>query len=287
VRFLATLLMWVITTVLLALAVPAVWAQQNIVDSGGYAALAQGAAENPDLQSAMATELADQALRLGGSNVNSRLIKAAAETYTASPAFPGQFAQANRYAHGWLFTDSIRGTVDSEGRWIIDIAPMLSDASFRKTLDEYRIKVPATLPIPLTDKASSVLRPGVLRPAASWGPVVSIGIGTLAIVWALLTLLIARNRGKILVALGFSGLLVGAAGWIGIELGRGYVDAALGNTSGNIRRLADAMVAAVEESMHHWLNMVLIGGGALAIVGVLVALIAGLFKPKPAPGNVG
>jgi hypothetical protein len=285
VRFVATLLMWVITTILLAVAVPAIWVQQHVVGIEGYTALAQQAAESSDLQSAMAAELADQALRLGGSNVNARLIKAAAETYTASPAFPGQFAQANRYAHRWLFTNSIQGSVDSQGRWIIDIAPMLSDASFRKTLDEYRVKVPDTLPIPLTDKTSSALRPGALRPAATWGLAVSIGVGAATVLFALFTVFIARNRGKVLVALGFSGLLVGAAGWIGIELGRRNVDAALSNTSGNIRQIAEAMVAAVEASMHHWLNLVLIGGGGLAVAGVLVALIAGFFKRKPAPGG--
>ena len=28
--------------------------------------------------------------------------------YTASPVFPGQFAQANRIAHRWMFTDSVQ-----------------------------------------------------------------------------------------------------------------------------------------------------------------------------------
>ena len=62
-RFVATLLMWLVTTILLAVALPAAWAQQHLVDSDGYAALAQQAASNPALQSAMAAELSTQVVR--------------------------------------------------------------------------------------------------------------------------------------------------------------------------------------------------------------------------------
>lgn len=284
-RFVATLLMWLVTTILVALAVPAAWAQQHLIDGDGYAALAGKAAEDPGLQSAMADELARQIMRLGGANVNERLIKAAAATYTASPAFPGQFAQVNQYAHRWLFTDSIQSNVDSQGRWVVDIAPMLSDPSFKQTLGEFDIKVPASLPIPLAEQASSAVRPGSLRSVAAWGPWVSVGITVIAGLAAVVTLFIARRRGKVLAALGVSGLILGAAGWAGIELGRRYVDAALDNTPNNIRQIAQSMISAVEGSMHQWLNITLIVGGGLVVVGVLASLIAGLFKRKPAPAS--
>ena len=38
-RFVAALLFWLVTTVLLAAAVPAMWAQRNVVSEDGYAAL--------------------------------------------------------------------------------------------------------------------------------------------------------------------------------------------------------------------------------------------------------
>lgn len=59
-RVAATVLMWLVTTVALAVAVPALWAQSNLVDGAGYARLARTAAADPDLQAAMATELAAQ-----------------------------------------------------------------------------------------------------------------------------------------------------------------------------------------------------------------------------------
>ena len=276
-RFVATLLMWLVTTVLLALALPAAWVQQHLVDGDGYAALAQKAAADPGLQAATASELTTQVARLG-TGVNTGTVSLVAATYTASSAFPGQFAEANRFAHRWLFTDSVRSSVDPQGRWVIDFAPMLSDTSFKETLSDYNITLPTSVPIPLTDNAPAVLRPGALRSAATYGPWASVGLAVLAGVAALLTLFIARSRGKMLVGLGVSGLLVGAAGWAAIEFGRRHLNQALDDTSGGIRRIAEVMVDTAEASMHQWLNISLIAGGGLAVIGVIVTLLAGLAK---------
>ncbi len=67
-RFLAALLLWLVTTVALLAAVPAVWAQMHVVDEDGYAALAGTAATNPRLQDAMANELTTQVVALGADN---------------------------------------------------------------------------------------------------------------------------------------------------------------------------------------------------------------------------
>jgi hypothetical protein len=225
----------------------------------------------------MASELTTQVARLG-TGVNTGTVSLVAATYTASSTFPGQFAQANRFAHRWLFTGSVRSSVDPQGRWVIDFAPMLSDASFKETLSEYNITVPTSVPIPLTDNAPSALRPGALRWAATVGPWASVGLTVLAAVAALFTLFIARSRGKMLVALGVSALLVGGAGWAAIEFGRRHLDQTLDSTSGNIRRIADIMVDTAAASMHQWLNISLIVGGGLVVIGVIVTLLVGLAK---------
>lgn len=276
-RFLATLLMWLVTTILVALAVPAAWVQQHLIDADGYAALAQKAAADSGLQAAMASELTTQVARLG-TGVNTGTVSLVAATYTASSSFPGQFAQANRFAHRWLFTDSVRSSVDPQGRWVIDFAPMLSDASFKQTLSEYNITVPTSVPIPLTDNAPSALRPGALRSVAAIGPWASVGLAVLAGLSALFTLFMARSRGKMLVALGVSALLVGGAGWAAIEFGRRHLDQTLDSTSGNIRRIAEVMVDTAEASLHQWFNISLIVGGGLVVIGVIVTLLVGLAK---------
>jgi len=283
VRFAGTALMWLITTALLAIAVPALWVQHNIVDGAGYAALAQRAAAEPELQSAMATELTAVVGRLGP-GVDSRFVSPIAAAYTASSAFPGQFARANGFAHRWIFTDTIESSVDPQGRLVVDFAPMLSDVAFAQTLRDYDITVPSAVPIALTDNAAAVLRPGALREVGMWAPWVSMGIVVLAAAAALLTLIIARNRGRALAALGVSALLVGASGWAAIELAQPYVLHALNGTSGNVRRVADVMVATVRSSMHQWLNVTLIVGGGMVIVGVIVTLLSGLASPASDAG---
>ena len=279
-RVLATALMWLVTTVLLAVAVPAVWTQHNLVDGAGYSALAQKAAADPELQSAMAIELTTQVGMLG-SGVDTTIVSRIAAAYTASTSFPGQFALANGFAHRWLFTDTIASSVDPQGRWVVDLAPMLSDAAFAQTLRDYGITVPSAVPIPLTNKAPAVLRPGSLREVGRWAPWVSMGLAVLAAASALLTIYLARNRGRILAALGISALIVGAVGWAAIEFAQRHVRDTLNQTSGNIRRIADVMVATVEASMHQWLNITLIVGGGLVIIGVIVGLLSSLASAGP------
>ena len=277
-RAFAAALLWLLTTILLAAALPAAWIQVNLIDRQGYSALAQRAAGDADLQSATAAELAVQIERLGY-DVDPAAVSRIARAYTASSKFPGQFAQANGFAHRWLFTDSGSG-VDPQGRWVLDFASMLDDESFAQTLREYDVTVPASVPIPLTDNAPRFVRPGALQAAGRWGPWVAIGLAALTATGALLTLAVAPKRGKALVALGVSALIVGAAGWAAIEYGQRYLRAALNNTSGNTERIAEVMATTAQDSMHQWLNATLIAGGGLLALGVLVSLLGGLIRSR-------
>ena len=66
-RFVLTALLWLLTTAALAVAIPAAWAQQHVVDVDGYAAMAQQAAHDPAVQDAVAAELATQLATLSAS----------------------------------------------------------------------------------------------------------------------------------------------------------------------------------------------------------------------------
>jgi hypothetical protein len=280
VRFVAAFLMWVLTTAALAVAVPAAWAQHNVVDEAGYAALATSAAKDSALQSAMAAELTAQLVTLAGNSgydVRPDLLSGAATAYTRSAAFPGQFAQANRIVHRWMFTDAVQQS-DESGRWEIDLSPMLADSSFQDTLRDFGIRAPSTLVVPLTENVSDSLRPGQLRQLARWGPWVSVGAMVLTGVLALFTVAVARSRGKALAALGVSALIVGAAGWAGIEVAQRYLGRALDQTTGDVRDIAQAMVDHAEGSLHQWLNLTLAAGGVLVVFGVVVSMLGGLRK---------
>ena len=278
-RFVATVFLWLVTTIALVVALPAMWAQRNVVDANGYASFASSAAKDPKLQQAMASELTTQIVSLAsneGYDLNPDLVRGVTTAYTQNAGFPGQFAQANRIVHTWMFTDEIRRQEGTDDRWLIDISPMLSDPSMRQTLGNLNLNVPDTLAVPITVSDTSGMQPGQLRQLSRWGSWGSVGAAILAGVLALLTLAAARARGKALAALGVSALLVGAAGWAGLEVARRFVNRALDRTTGDIRQVADAMVNHAEDSMHQWLNLTLAAGGALVVFGVLVSMLGGL-----------
>ena len=145
----------------------------------GYAALAATAAQGSEMQKAMASELTTQITALAADKGydlnNTELVRGVTAAYTANPGFPGQFAQANRIAHRWMFTDSVQQTDSSGDRWLVDIAPMLNDSSLKQTLGNLDLDVPQTLTVPITVPESSALRPGQLQALSTWGPWVSVG----------------------------------------------------------------------------------------------------------------
>jgi hypothetical protein len=280
VRLVATVLLWLVTTVLLAVAVPSMWAQRNVVDANGYSSFAASAAKDSQLQQAMAGLLTTEVTRIlsGYGEVSDvDLIRGVAAAYTTTPSFPGQFALANAVGHRWMFTDSAQ-QVEGTDEWVVDLGPMLADDSFRKTLATFGVETPDTVPVPL--EVSENWRPGQLKQASTWGPWLSVGSVIMTGVFALLTLAAARSRGKTLAALGVSALIVGAAGWAGLEVVRRHVNDALNRMSGDIRQVADVMVSHTEDSLHHWLNLTLAAGGVLVVFGVLVSMLGGLRRSE-------
>ena len=274
-RFAATALLWLVTTVALAVAVPTAWAQKNVIDAEGYAAMARQAATDPALQAAVTSELSTEALALirrRGYSVDPARVRGVAGGYTAGLSFPPQFAQANRVVHRWMFTNDQSGSDPS----VIDLAPMLNDNALQQMLRDFNVRVPATLAVPLTVSAPKPLRPGQLRPLAIWNPWVSIGATVVAGICAVLTLAVARSRAKALTSQGVSALLAGGSGWAAIEVARPHINDALNHTTGDIRTIADAMLGHAEAGLHHWLDLTLAAGGLLVVLGVLVAIVGSL-----------
>ncbi len=276
-RSAVTVLLWLFTTAALAVAVPTVWAQTHLIDVNGYESMARKAASKPALQAAVASELTSRAMVLlnqHGYHVDSSLVHEIAAGYTAGPDFPPQFADANQLVHSWMFTGA---DAQSEGnQWVIDLAAMLKDSAFAPILADYNVHVPDTVRVPVTVSTPKILRPGLLRPLAIWGPWVSLAAAALAGISALLTLAAAHSRGRASAALGVSALLAGADGWAAIEGVRRRINDALNDTSGDIRRIADVMVGEAKRSLHLWLDFTLAAGAALVVLGVLVAVLGSL-----------
>jgi hypothetical protein len=278
-RFVVTVLLWLFSTAALAVAVPTAWAQTHIVDVNGYTAMARNAAGDKALQAAVASELATRATVLineHGHSVDPATVHDAAAGYTAGPNFPTQFADANRMAHNWMFTGA--GAQTDNGQWVVDLSAMLKDSAFAEMLSNYHVQVPDTVRVPVTATTSKILQPGELRPLATWGLWVSIGLAAVTGFFALLTLVVARSRGRALAGLGISALLVGASGWAAIEFGHRRLGDVLNHTTGDIRSIAEVMVGEAESSLHHWLDLTLAAGGVLVTLGVIAAVLGSLRK---------
>lgn len=265
------MLAWLVTTVLLAVAVPTAWVQHNLVDDDGFAALSQRAAQHPALQAAVAGELATQGvwlIREHGIPADYAQVRGVAAAYTAGPEFPPRFARAMQGVHHGMFTG------DGTDEWIVDLSPMLGDSVFQPSRTDYDVAEPATLAVPVPES----LRAGPLRVLADWSRWVSLGAVVLTGVFALLTLLAARRRGKALTGLGVSALLVGALGWAGVEVGRRFLNETVDNAGAVVHRITDVMVATGVDSLHEWLNLTLAAGGVLVVLGVAVGVLGGLRK---------
>ncbi len=273
-RFAATVLAWLVTTVALAVAVLTAWAQLNVVNADGYAALARDAAADPALQAAAAAELATEATALiarRGYRVDPATVRIVAAAYTAGPSFPAQFAQANRLVHGWVFAGD-----NAADPWVVDVAPMLRDPALAQLLGNSGVRLPATLTVPLTVSTPKALPSRHVQLFGRWTLWLSLAATLLATGGAVLVLLTARKRGRALTALGVAALAVAAGGWAAVEVARGRIDDALTDTGGDVRGIAEAMVDHAEHSLHHWFNLTMAAGAVLVVCGALVAAVGGV-----------
>jgi hypothetical protein len=275
-RFALTALLWLCATVALAVAVPTLWTQTHVVDVNGYTAMARKAAGDKALQAAVAADLATRATVLinqSNDHIDSASVHAAVAEYTAGPDFPAQFANVNRSAHDWIFTGA---HTQSEGdQLFFDLGGM-----FEQIAASNNVELPEALRAPVAVSTPKELRPGELRPLATWGRWASLGAVVLTGVFAVLSFAAARSPGRVLAGLGISALLVGAAGWIAIELARSQLNDTLNNTTGGIRGITDAMVGQAQASLHDWLYVTLAAGGGLVLLGVLAAGLSSLRKGR-------
>lgn len=276
-RFLFAVLLWLLTTAALAVTIAGAWTQSRLVDENGYVALTAPAAADPRVQHVIAEELTTQIVSLGkkqGSRVNETQVAELTASYTSGPQFRADFASVNRMAHQWLFTNTSAAQRDSRGSWQIDVAPMIKSL----VPQGLSIKAPETLTVSLTDDNLAGLTPGRLVPVARFGQLaVWISFG-LTLILAGLTQLAVRSRAKGLAGLGISALLVGAAGWAGLEVGQRYLDRPLSRVTENLRDVADSLVTAAVSNAHHWLSLTMAAGGLVIAVGVVSGLVGGLLR---------
>ena len=218
-RFLAALLFWLVTTVLLAVAIPAIWAQQNVVERGRVRGPGASRGQGSQLQEAMASELSTQIMSAGRRQrlcPQPRLVRGVTSAYTAQfrlsrTVRAGQPHRAPVDVHR-LRPVTTRPRRPLAGRHRTDALRRLAAADARQSQPRCAGDADGADHGARVTRYCGPVSCGCCRRGARGS---SIGVGVLTGVAALLTLAAARSRGKALAALGVSALLVGRLAGLG------------------------------------------------------------------------
>lgn len=250
-----------------AIAVPAFWLNEHVVDRDGFSETVAPLAGNSQVQELIADEITAQ-VTAQAPLVPAALVSPLAKAYTQGDEFPKDFVEVMNQQHDWLFDEA---KPEDEGQVMsLDLTPMVNRVLAYRGLGGIQIDGP--IEVPLSDSAQSGLEAGRYHQLGEQIGYIAFGSAIAAIIAALGALVIARRRGFVLVAVGF-GIVIGAVlTWLLGAWARGRAQDEVSGAQGSSRQVADLMVDKIVDDMQ---NVGLIGvgaGGALAAVGLLIAV---------------
>jgi hypothetical protein len=264
--FLAAVLC-LVAIVAAAVAVPAYFVNERVVDRDGFRETVAPLADNTTVQQYIADEITAQ-VSSQAPLVPDGLIAPLADAYTKSDNFEQDFADAMIQQHDWLFKEA---TPESEGEVMsLDLTAMVNRVIADVGFGGIEIKGPIL--VPLSDSAQSGLEAGRYHNLGNQIGLLAISSLVIAVVATVLALVVARRRGFVLLAVGFGVILGGIATWL---LGEGVQRRALDEVSGaddSAREVADIIVDKVVGDMQE-VGLIAVGAGvALGAVGLLISV---------------
>ena len=271
----------VLGLLLSAVAIPAIWADRNIVQEDGFVALAAPLGQDAEFQRRLAVATVGTidtgAIPDALASLVKPVLEAAAGNLTALPGYPAAWEETLRKSHRLSFADpaSLPPEADTSSSLTLDVAPLVALATE---------KLSSATGVPLDAPEQTLISVGqsdqrqLIERVSAYAPLgypLAIGAG---IAFAL-ALVAARRRWSVLVSVGF-GALVLAGVW---TLGSNEVEnTVLGTASGNgiADMFKDAFVAASSASFESWVRGTLVAGGALLVAG-LVTRVASPGRRRP------
>jgi hypothetical protein len=255
-----------------AVAVPAMWADRNIVQEDGFVALTAPLGKDPAFQQRLATAAVDSVA--SGANIPDFLtalarpvLDNAAQSLTGLPGYSDAWAETLRKSHRLTFADpsTLPPEADGTSSLTLDVAPLVGlvakQVSAATTLP---LEAPGQVLIQIgqSDQRQLIERVTVYAPM---GYAVAVGAG-IAFVLAFVA---ARRRWTVLVGMG-AGALVLAGAW---KLASDAAAAAVAATSsGNdvAELFKNEFVAACSASFGQWIVAAAVAGAALLVTGLAV-----------------
>ncbi len=257
---------------LAAVAVPAIWADRNIVQEDGFVTLSAPLGRDADFQKRLAaaavgtidTGSVPEAL----SGLVRPVLEAAASSLTALPGYAGAWEETLRRSHRLTFADPANVPPEASSTSLtLDVAPLAALAT------EELARVSG---LPLEVPEQTLLNVGesgqrqLVERLSAYAPLgYSLAIGA-AIAFAL-ALVAARRRSSVIFGAGFGALVLAGLWTLGLQLAK---DAALAAASGNgvADMFRDEFVAAASVNFQSWTAGTLMTGGVLLAAGVVIRI---------------
>lgn len=265
-------LMIVVALVVAAVAGPALWLQQNVVDQRGFVAMAGPLGSNAAFQEGLTSMLSEQAtasmnLSPQLSSIAGTLITSAAQNVYTEPGYEQAWRETLQRSHQLTFAAA--GNNDVAGDIMLDLAPLVS-----LVVDKVAGDLPFTVPSP-EDVVISVEQPEAakLLPAVTLLGGWSGWLLAAAVVLFVAGVMVARRRGLALVLTGL-GLGIVALIWL---LAAGFVQTFLGDLAvgpESARQVGVELGSLARASWQGGINatfitavVVAVAGGATLMVG--------------------
>ena len=259
----------ILSMLLTAVALPAIWVDRNIVQEQGFVALAGPLGSDQAFQSGLVSALSSTAkaqlnLPPGLDNLAAGLIQTAATSVTTDPGYPQAWTQTLQQSHQVNFGDTSTETL------ALDVAPLLKLVAARVSAD-----LPVYVPINTPSQVLvSLGDPGLRQYVTVVSKIGQAGywLGGAAVVLLLLGLAVARKRGTtaIMAAVGLA--LVALVWKIAEMVVIGMVERTpTGNAVADV--FSTQLTTLAEVSVDRWILIAFIVAGSLFLVGILARVL--------------
>ena len=257
-----------ITLLLSGAAVSSAWLAQNVVSAQGFAQLAQPLGDDEPFQAQLSSAVAAQAsaavtdgLPEGLVSLVEPIVERVVSGFAEAPGYPEAWTQTLERSHTATF---------DAGTPTLDLGPLLNlvSAQIAGEIGTEPAEAGERL-LTVSGQDRSAELETLVRFAESW-PL----LAAAAVLASLLGLLIARRRSTTLALIGAGLVVLAGALWLASGAAARIVE---GQTPANpvASTFVDGLVPLAQANFQSWLLVLLIGGGAAFILGLVLRLAAG------------
>ncbi len=260
----------ILSLLLLGAAVPAIWADRNVVSEDGFVALAGPLGSDKSFQSSLVSATTKQVtsqlkMDAGLAAFVAPIVNAAASGLSQDPGYSGAWTETLRRSHRLTVSDS----ADSTAALTLDVAPMLGLVA-KKVASGIgaEVSTPSQVLISLgqPSQRTAIVKLATYAPLGYWAA----AAGVLLLFLALLS---AHRRSTTLLLYGVGGLVVCAFWMVLISVVGGAVsNSASGNSVADLFKTQ--FVHAASDSFTTWIVVGAVASAVLAVLGGVSRIFA-------------